>query len=158
MFCNNCGKEIGDGMQFCTGCGASVSPASQNDSQQNVPNENVASTETVYYATDGSVASKTSNKKPTGGFRTRLVAIVVAVAVVAGSVLFGWLNPWANNQIMKLILNSEDYTAYVIGNSIKKISKNMTDEKIQMLASSAAVSSFAYIIANRIFPSSFTLV
>lgn len=142
MYCENCGNELREGAQFCTHCGETVKSAEPTISDNQVwQNQQTEATSATYYETEGSAAPETEvsikKKKAKKPLKTRIIAIVAAVAFIAGSGLFVWLNPYANNAFMKLILNSEDYTRYVIGKNLKNLSGNLTDEKIKMIASSA---------------------
>lgn len=166
MFCNKCGKEIREGVQFCTSCGEPVKPVNTADNYANTAN-NQANYQTNYqtnyqsnanqdqgqsydYDTAGYSTTKPVTpgkaKKPKMPLKTRIIAIAAAVAVIAGSGLFVWLNPYANNAFMKTILNSEDYTRYVIGKNLKKVSGNLTDENIKMIGSTVAMGTMSSVM------------
>ena len=68
MFCANCGKEIGEGHQFCQNCGAPLSAAG--------PRQTSAS-----FGADSSSAAATPQRSLSSGFKTWLW-IVMAVSGV----------------------------------------------------------------------------
>lgn len=157
MFCNKCGKELKDGVAFCIHCGAAVEARGTNNNvnQANYAsqggqvnyvsqgNQNQTYTTTVdkVYETEGSlgkVAPTPEKPKKKMPLRTRIIAIAVVVAFLVGSGLFVWFNPYTNNWLMRTVLNSEDYTRYVIGKNLKNLSSNLTDENIEILESAIA--------------------
>ena len=76
MFCTNCGRENPDGSKFCTGCGAPVNQAPQQEwqaPQQNFQPEQAA----------GAWASASPRVKQKNRWLVPAVIAVVVVAVAA---------------------------------------------------------------------------
>lgn len=90
MYCKNCGKEIGEGMKFCSNCGAAQGPASPTPSPSPSPAP--------------ARQPERGTKKKKGGFSKFLIS---GVAVAAAALFGQWVGSGMGKDMAKSYVSSD---------------------------------------------------
>lgn len=100
-FCTNCGTQLDDSQQFCTGCGAKQTTSANNtqNNTQSAPNYNAAYTQPQY---NPAPAPKLTGSTWDGGVLDTIANSIVASIIIG--LTCGIATPWAICYMMKFVI------------------------------------------------------
>jgi len=108
MFCSNCGKELGEGMRFCTFCGTPVSEPEENAEPKKVQQYSVSHQQ-------GDIADVLKKSMASGGLINALFGIAFGVILIYWiSVFFDKLTDYKEDYLVQFCELEYGYIFYVL--------------------------------------------